>query len=123
MFILNTFLSQNIFLIILELALIWFVHTRVVMLYYKKWYYERQGVPFVKGVKPVLGHLIRMMYAMMNSKTNDHPLSIIVKEDFPEKVPGIFGVFNGFEPSLFISDLDMLNDLYITKNKYFDKDD
>jgi cytochrome P450 len=44
-------------------------------------------------------------------------------EDFGTNVPGIAALFLNYYPSLFISDPDMLNELYVTKNKYFDKND
>ena len=46
----------------------------------------------------------------------------MINEDFPEKVPGVVGIYNGFAPTLFISDVEMINELYVTKNKYFDKE-
>lgn len=54
-------------------------------------------------------------------KTNDNPWIIMVEEDFGEQQPGVLMWFTGFEPTLFISDPDMINELYVSKNKYFDK--
>jgi cytochrome P450 len=44
-----------------------------------------------------------------------------MEEDFNGDVPKIFGIFHAYDPVLFITDPEMLNELYITKNKYFDK--
>lgn len=44
----------------------------------------------------------------------------MVNEDFPDQ-PGILQWFTGFEPTLFISDPEMVDQLYVAKNKYFDK--
>ena len=52
--------------------------------------------------------------------SNDNPWHIMVHEDF-KKQPGILMFFTGFEPTLFIKDVELLNELYVTKNKYFDK--
>lgn len=41
-------------------------------------------------------------------------------EDFPDQ-PGVIQWFTGFEPTIFIMDPNMLEELYVTKNKYFDK--
>ena len=53
--------------------------------------------------------------------TNNSPVHHMLIEDFGEYQPGIVGLFPTFYPTLFISDLDMLNELYQTKNKIFDK--
>ena len=40
------------------------------------------------------------------------------------KLPKVIGLFVGFEsPVLFITDPEMMNEIYVTKNKYFDKHD
>ena len=63
------------------------------------------------------------MNKMLTSYTsNSHPWWHMINEDFPEKVPGVVGIYNGFAPTLFISDVEMINELYVTKNKYFDKE-
>ena len=54
-------------------------------------------------------------------KTNNLPIYHMIQEDFGNNQPGIFGVYAAYYPTLFISDLDMLNELYQTKNKIFDK--
>jgi cytochrome P450 len=45
----------------------------------------------------------------------------MVDEDFPDRMPGIFLSFSAYSPSLWINDPNLLNELYVTKNKYFDK--
>ena len=52
---------------------------------------------------------------------NTNPLDHMILEDFGDKHPGIIGMFTAFYPSLFISDLNMINELYQTKNKIFEK--
>ena len=47
----------------------------------------------------------------------------MMKEDFPGKRPAVIGIYNGFVPTLFINDPEMVNDLYVSKNKYFDKEE
>jgi len=46
----------------------------------------------------------------------------MMKEDFPDRTPPVLGLYNGFTPTLFIRDLEMIYDLYVRKNKYFDKE-
>lgn len=45
----------------------------------------------------------------------------MLEEDFGTNIPKIYGIFNNFEPTLYIRDPDMLNEIYGSKNKYFDK--
>ena len=38
-------------------------------------------------------------------------------------MPKVVGLFNSYEPTLFVSDPIMVNEMYVNKNKYFDKHD
>jgi hypothetical protein len=44
-----------------------------------------------------------------------------LKEDFGDSQPGICAVFMTYKPNIFFRDPELLNELYVTKNKYFDK--
>ncbi len=46
---------------------------------------------------------------------------ILAREFGEENIPGIVILNPRYKPNLFISDPDLLTDLYITKNKYFEK--
>jgi cytochrome P450 len=48
---------------------------------------------------------------------------VLEKFSYHEKKPKVTAVFLSFMPTLFINDYKMVNELYITKNKYFDKHD
>ena len=110
-------------LLLLGLLLTYFIYTRIVRMYLSKWYYERQGVVFVKGLVPVLGNLLRFKQSI-DRGINDVPWVTCFKEDMGEgKLPKVLGLFNSFEVSLFITDPEMLNEVYVAKNKYFDKHD
>ncbi len=54
----------------------YFIYTKVVSLYISKSYYEKQGVPFIKGVKPILGNLIRFKEVMDKYKNFEVPQPI-----------------------------------------------
>lgn len=90
-------------------------------MYYKRWYYERQGIPYAKGMVPVFGHLLRYDKVMKKYNDYQHPWIHVFEEDFGKKIPKIYGICNNFEPVLHIRDPDMLQEIYVTKNKYFDK--
>ena len=58
---------------------------------------------------------------MKTSKSAEHPWTHCIREDFGDKIPKVFGFFHNFEPTLFIADPDMVHEIFITKNKFFDK--
>ena len=109
-------------LIIAGLAIAYFLYSRVIRMYLKIRYYEKQGAAFCKGVVPVLGNLPRFKHQLETYGSNDHPWVISIREDFgTHKLPKVIGVFNSFEPTFFITDPLMVHDMYVTQNKYFDK--
>jgi cytochrome P450 len=70
---------------------------------------------------PVFGHLLRMGHIMKTYGSPDHPWVHMTREDFPDKLPRAWMNFPGFAPIIFLRDLDMIQDLFVNKNKYFDK--
>ena len=58
---------------------------------------------------------------MTKYKDDLHPWTHMLEEDFGTKIPKVYGIFINFEASLFIRDPDMLNEIFGSKNKYFDK--
>lgn len=46
----------------------------------------------------------------------------MIKEDFGDNVPPVVGMINLFMPMLIINKPEMLEELYVTKAKFFDKD-
>ena len=68
----------------LILISIYFIYTRLVAFYLKKWYYERQGVVVPKGLVPILGHLPRfkMLMDKYASETSELPYALCLREDF-----------------------------------------
>lgn len=47
----------------------------------------------------------------------------MLAEDFEGNTPDIVMAFYGFEPTLWIQSTEVLNDLYVARNRYFDKHD
>jgi hypothetical protein len=107
----------------LMLALvIYILITKVIYDLYKLWYYKRQGIPFLKGYLPILGHIPRIVGTQFRYTTNEWGIAHLIAEDYPpEKPPPILGFFLASEPILHVNDPHLINELYITKNKYFDK--
>ena len=112
---------MNFFLLLAGILLAYFIYTRIIRMYLKKWYYESQGVVFVKGVVPVLGNLPRFK-KIMDKGINDVPWFTCINEDMGGgKLPKVIGLFNSYEVSLFITDPEMMNEVYLNKNKHFEK--
>ena len=107
----------------LILITLYFIYTRLVAFYLKKWYYERQGVQVPKGLVPVFGHLPRFKQLMDKyaPETSEAPWALCLREDFGNNVPKIVAMYNSYTPILYVSDPDAVNDLFVVKNKYFDK--
>ena len=53
-----------------------------------------------------------------------HPLATIMREDFGKKKrPRVIGLFNSLDVSLLVTDPEIVNEIYVTKNKFLDKHD
>jgi cytochrome P450 len=113
--------EQSIFVVLGEIAFCYFLYTRVIKLYFKVWYYQRQGAVLCKGLYPIVGHLPRMAVIAGDNSIKEHPYMRVLSEDFPVDQPGAVILVNTFTPSLMISDPAMLQDIYGSKNRFFDK--
>ncbi len=69
---------------------------------------------------PVLGHLLRMKKIYEDSSIELNPFSTMLQQDFKDEA-GIYVIVSTYEPSLMISDPELLADIYGPKNKFFDK--
>ena len=78
---------------------------------------------FFKGTIPVLGHMLRFKKSI-DSGFEAHPWAYVINEDMGKGLlPKVIGIFTGIELTLLISDPEMINEIYVSKNKYFDKHD
>jgi hypothetical protein len=116
----ETVFSYNPVVLIITIYIAYFFYTRVFKMYQLKRFYENQGIPCCKDVIPILGNMPRIEKIFKTYNRNENPWYIMMNEDFP-KQPSIVQWFTGFEPTLMICDPELLNELYVTKNKYFDK--
>lgn len=57
---------------------------------------------------------------MKDRSFNGHPGIVAAEEDFNEEMK-VAGVYNSYWPGLMIADPDMIQEIYTTKNKFFDK--
>ena len=75
---------MQLYLTPLLLIALYFIYTRLVAFYLKKWYYERQGVVVPKGLVPILGHLPRFKQLMDKyaNETSEAPWGLCLREDY-----------------------------------------
>ena len=74
-----------------------------------------------KGCVPLLGHLLRLDGIMKKYKSNEHPGTIMLREDFGLNQPKIIFLYMSYEPLIFFRDPKLIEQLYVQYNKYFDK--
>jgi hypothetical protein len=108
----------------LALALLYFLYEKVFKLYYKYWYFTRQGIPCIGLPVPLLGNLLTLKKALKNmTPYSKSPSEEYWNMVFGPKIPKLFLDFRNPEGILVVSDPETVNELYITKNKYFDKNE
>ena len=118
-------LIDFLFYALLGVFLYSIMYQRIIMMYYRYIYYRLQGIPCVGFPWPVIGNLPKFMRALKNmhqfSKT---PLEEYFSEVFGppgSPTPPIFMDFRNPHGTLVITDPHYVSELYITKNKFFDK--
>jgi cytochrome P450 len=116
-------LSLSPITIFVLIALGWFIYTRAIKMYITRRALAKQGIPTCNGLVPVLGNLFRLGQIMQTQTDLLQPWWHILKQDFGERGtrPGVIAMYNGFEPTLFISDPKILEELYVTKAKFLEK--
>ena len=77
--------TYNPLLVIISIYVAYFIYSRVLRMYYLKWYYERQGIPCCKEVIPILGNMGRIDRIFRTYNSNENPWYTMVHEDFPEQ--------------------------------------
>lgn len=99
-----------------------FVWERTIKMYYIYWFYRRQGIPCTGFPLPVIGtmHLFLKSIKSMDqySKT---PLEKYFSDHFGEHLPPVFLDFKEHGGSLVVTDHRYVDELYLGKNKFFDK--
>lgn len=73
---------------------------------------------------PLLGHVPQMALMLLKKDSEEAPLLRVLDSfSYDKKKPPITCVYLAFTPTLIINDHLILNELYMAKNKYFDKHD
>ena len=114
---------MHIIIYVLLPFLIYFIWTKVLTMYFRLIYYRRQGMPCAHIPWPLLGNIPRLFgYFTSKDIFAESPMMEYYKDAFKgKKVPGAFVDFLGYNESIFFSDPEMINEIYVTKNKYFEK--
>lgn len=102
--------------------LTYFVYEKVLKMYYRYWFYTSQGIPCVGFPLPVVGNFPKLIRSLSSrdscSKT---PLEHYLHYYFGEKLPPVVVDFRQPEGAIFVNDPTFVNELYTTKNRFFDK--
>ncbi len=94
-------------------------------MYYYYWYFKRKGIPATGFPLPFIGTLNKLGKAlkMVNANSKGDYIELYWESMFGEKLPPIFIDFRAPHGVLMIQDPIFLNELYVSKNKFFDKHD
>lgn len=106
----------------------YFFYTRIWVVYKKVSYYKKQGVPFHSGIYPILGSYLNLMKFTKKPEPEDASGTSLVDfikdeyyKDKKAKVPPIVGMVFGSSVTLVVNRPEPAEELFLTKNKYFDK--
>eukprot|EP00347_Sterkiella_histriomuscorum_P017019 403350965 len=107
---------------IFYLLFAWLIYEKVIKLYYRYWFYKKQGIPTMSFPLPVFGNLLGMKKALDNM----NPYSKTILEEywhnhFGETLPPIFADMRIADGSIVFCDPNYVKEIYTTKTKYMDK--
>lgn len=116
--------TGNIILLVIAGLIGLFIWKYIINPYIEFFFYWKQGIAYLGFPLPVIGNLKRIKGIMDDKsiKEKAHTFLKIHDHVFDGRPPKIFMEFRGPNVILNISDCKLLDDLYITKNKYFDKE-
>ncbi len=101
----------------------YFLYTRFWRLYSQMNFYKRQGVPFHPGVVPIFGSFIIMGRIAKTAVNN--PIVDFLKELYyskgDAKVPPFVAITGPLGVALAVGRPEAVQELFLSKNKYFDK--
>ena len=106
------------------MLLYYIVWERIIRMYWIYFFYKRQGVPCVGFPLPVVGNLLTFMRALKSmDKYSKTPLEHYFSTVFPGKLPPVFLDMRDPRGLIVVTDPKYVDELYIAKNKFFDKAD
>ncbi|CDW71064.1 cytochrome p450 [Stylonychia lemnae] len=84
-------------------------------------FYEKQGIQFPAGFVPIFGSYPKIMKFMEQHTTNKYPIIDFINYAQGENPPIYTGMVFGKQMCIMINRHEPLQDLFISKNKFFDK--
>ena len=100
------------------------VYTKIILMYYKYFYYKSQGVPTVAFPLPLIGNILLLKREIDRQES----LKWSCFEEYWSKpfkggkLPPVIASFHNTKGVLLINDPHIVEEIYITKNKFIDKD-
>mmetsp|Transcript_9545 Transcript_9545/g.9149 ORF Transcript_9545/g.9149 Transcript_9545/m.9149 type:complete len:179 (+) Transcript_9545:28-564(+) len=104
-----------------SLIVLYFIWRFIIKIYSGAYYYKRQGIPFLPYLVPIFGNGLTMAYAMKHLKKDENAFGDSAKVFFGDYDPKVYGVVILGLVSIRIRDPVMLEELYVSKNKFYDK--
>ena len=100
---------------------LYFLYTRFLRIAYTIWFYRRQNIPFHKGFLPFFGHFLEIIKFERRYKPDIYPVISYITHEFGEQPPAFTGIVFAVKPCLIVNRPEAIHDLFVTKNKFFDK--
>lgn len=107
--------------LILIISFVYFVYFKCYMIYYKKWYYAKQGFKFPPMLLPFFGNLFYFAHIAQKFKHINQSPFLMIRRTFSKADRTKCGFFMGDECMLLISDPDIVQSLFTEKNRIFEK--
>ena len=98
---------------------------RGVVFLYNYLYYKRQGVPFLTPVLPFFGNFLSVVRVTKENPKRDYvPFGPLLDDQYGvgKNPPDIVGAMMQSQAIVVLNSARVMTDVYLTKNKYFDKD-
>ena len=110
---------------VIFLAIIsYFFYTRIWVVYSRINFYKKQGVPFHDGIYPVLGSFLKIPAIKDKKEIKSALINDFVEDTYmkgKKEVPPFVGLVLGSTVLLLVNRPEPCEDLFLTKNKYYDK--
>ena len=110
------------YLLYIGLSLLAYIlYEKVFKIYYIYYYYKRQGVASMGFPLPFVGNSPRIIKNLKQQEDGKGSLFTTVYQIFGEKIPPLILNFQGSHHLLMVSDPEIVEEIYVKYNKYFDK--
>jgi hypothetical protein len=113
---------MNVLIATILFGIAYFIYHYVLKMYYRYYYYMKQGIPSVGFPLPVIGTQHKFVKACMElDKYSRFPHVEYWHKYCGKKLPKMLLDFRTPNGALVVNDPRIVNELYVTKNKYFDR--